>query len=333
MPKPDAKDRSSASSAVDEEILDVDAELPEGDADVDAASSDANGDAEGSDILNVVRDVVDEREEKPAAAASPAEGDEDGEGADDKSSKKEPDDENYTDVPFHKHPRFQKLLRERNAAATDAGRYRNVQSFLDNNGLSAEDAANALAVFAQAKVDPTGAWAAIKPWVQELLVAAGEVVPDDLNARVASGELTREAALEIGRHRALAEAVKNGQKFKDQQAEQRARSDLAGKLVSTATDWENDRRIKDPNFEAKLVPLQKEIAYLHQQEGKPDTPEGVLDQLKRAYKAVNEQFRPAAQTTARRPALRPVTGGQVAGNIRPEPKSTLDIIRANRRSA
>lgn len=330
MPLKDANE-STSSDDNETEILDVEApETPVKDAS-DASSSDANGEVEGSDILNVVRDVVDERKEKPETAASPAEGSETGEGAGEQPPAKEVDNVGYTDVPFHKHPRFQTLLKERNENVTDAGRYRNVQRFLDDSGMSADEAANGLTIMAQAKVDPVGAWNAIKPWVQKLLVAAGEVIPDDLQARVASGELTRDAALEIGRHRATAESVKSSQSFKEAQAEQRGKRELADKLVSTATGWETERKARDPNFAAKIVPLQKEIAYLHQQEGKPNTPEGVLDQLTRAYKAVNESFRPAAPAV-KRPAIRPITGGQVAQNIRSDPKSTLDIVRANRRT-
>lgn len=327
------KDANAVSdTSADTEILDVDAAASA--VDTAATSSPAKGEAEGSDTPNIVRDVVDEREEKPAAAASPAAGDETGEEAGDKNPKKEPDDVNYTDVPFHKHPRFQQVIRRLNAAETDAGRYQNVQRFLDDHGLPSDEAANILTIAAQAKVDPVGAWAAVKPWVQNLLVAAGEVVPDDLQQRVTAGELNREAALEIAKHRAKAEAVQNGQKFKETRAEQNSKRELADKLVSTASDWETDRRVKDPNFAAKLEPLQREIAWLHQTEGRPDTPEGVLEQLKKAYKAVNEKFQPAApRPAARRPAIRPVTGGQVAQNIQAEPKSTLDIIRANRRAA
>lgn len=296
---------------------------------VEASSSTAQGEAEGKDTPNIVRDVVDERVEKPEAAASPAEGSEAGEGADDAAPKKQ-DDENFTDVPFHKHPRFQSLLRQRNEAHGDATRYRNVQRFLDDNGLSSEEGANALTIFAQARVDPVGAWAAVKPWVQQLLIAAGEVVPDDLQSRVTAGELTREAAMEIGRERAKATSLESKQKFQTQRTERQAADDLGRSLVGTAQEWETDRRAKDPNFEAKLPLIQKEIAWLHAQEGKPNTPDGVKDQLKRAYKAVNDGFRSAAPApAARKPAIRPVTGGQVAQNIRPnKPQSTLDIIRA-----
>lgn len=313
------------------EILDEVTEPLEGGEVTDASSSAATDENDGSP-LSVVRDVVGAR--KDATAASSAEGSEGGTTADGKEPK-EPDNEEFSDVPFHKHPRFQGLIRERNELRPDAERYRNVQNFLDSSGLSSEEAANGLATMARAKVDPAGAWEEIKPWVQKLLHAAGEVLPDDLAQRVTAGELTQETALEVSRSRAKSTAVDTRTSFEQQQRDRRDQSALGTSLMTAATDWEKDRLAKDPNFAAKIVPLQKEIAWLHSQEGKPKTPEGVRDQLKRAYEAVNKQIKPAAPIPVRtaKPAVRPVTGGQVAGNVRPAPKSTLDIIKANRRTA
>ncbi len=331
MPPIDQDDNDLEPNSSDgADTLDV-ADTSKPDKSAAANSSVAEGETDGNEILNVVRDVVDEREDKPQTA-SPAEGDVAGETGG-TTSKKEPDNEGFSDVPFHKHPRFQDLIRERNGLQEDATRYQNVQGFLDTHGLSSDEAANGLITFAKAKTDPAGAWNDIKPWVQELLVRAGEVLPDDLQKRVAAGEFSQEAAFEISRSRAKAASVEGRQSFETQQRERREQVALGNSITKTATDWEMDRRIKDPNYGAKIIPLQKEIAYLQKTEGMPKTPEDVLEQLKRAYKAVNDSFKAAPAPRAQmRPAVRPVTGGQVSGNVREAPKSTLEIIRANRRS-
>ena len=299
-----------------------------------AAKDDQTDEEADKSTVDIVRDVV--KMEDASAAASSADGEEGaGEEAGGSQSRKEPDNENYSDVPFHKHPRFQHLISERNSLKQDAERHRNVQNFLDSNGLQADEAADALLIFARAKTDPVGAWNAVKPWVQKLLIAAGEVLPDDLRSRVEKGELTQDTAMEISRERAKAQSVTSRQTFAEQQRERNAARERSDALVNTANKWESDRLRLDPNFEAKRIPLGKEIAYLHATEGKPDTPEGVLDQLKRAYKAVNDSFKapqPAPQQQ-RKPALKPVMGGQVSGSVREEPKTTLDIVRANRRAA
>lgn len=290
----------------------------------DAASSTA-ADETPKDTLSIVRDVVGaETETVQQEAGSSPEGEE---AEVETSAEKQPDDVDYTDVPFHKHPRFQHLLREKKSAEADAVRYRNVEAFLQRSHLDAAEAADGLEIMGLAKTDPVAAWERIKPWVEKVAIAAGVIMPNDLQQRVAAGEMTREAAIEVSRARAQVQSVQTREQLQRQQAEARAARDAQMSLVSAATSWESDRQAKDPNFAAKLPALQREIAYLHATEGRPNTPEGVRDQCERAYKSVNTAFRPA--TPAPQPAkkvIRPVTGGQVAGNPAAKPKSTLDLI-------
>lgn len=293
---------------------------------VDANSSDA---ADGTDTaLNVVRDVVDTR--KAADAGSSPEGEEAGLPAE--VEPKRADNEGYTDVPFHKHPRFQQLLREKKTADVDAVRYRNVETFLESNGLTPVEAADALENLVLAKTNPVAAWEKIKPWVQNLAVAAGVVLPPDLAQRVQSGALTREVAVEVSRARAQVHSVQTQQTFAQQQAERRQVTEHQNSIIGAAANWEADRKLKDPNFDAKMLSLQKEIAFYHATEGRPKDAAGVIDQCNRAYKAVNASFRPPVPVQAQRKApIRMVAGGQVAGTASAEPNSTLEIIRSFRR--
>lgn len=320
----DANDElaSSASS----EDTDVVSEAP-ANTETEADPSPAEGATEAS-TLDIVRDVV--TEQAPAEAASPAEGSETAQQADE-ATKKEPDQENFSDVPFHKHPRFQDLLKQKKAFEVDAVRYRNVQNYLDQNGLNAEEAADGLMIMGLMKTDPAAAWDRLKPVVQNLLVAIGEVLPDDLSHRVQRGELPMEAAQEISRARAKAQTVESVQSFREQQAERARQMQHAQSLVDAANSWEADRRAKDPNFEAKLIPLQKEIAFLQMQEGRPTTAEGVRDQLRRAYEAVIPS-QPVVSATVQRtkPTPRASMGGQSSGSAQPAPSTTLEIIRAAR---
>lgn len=293
-----------------------------------AESSAATDEADDDGTLSIVRDAVDKSKPDPTAAASSAEGEEAGEDADDDSQPKKPDDEDYSDVPFHKHPRFQHLLRKSKVFEADAKSYQAVQSFMDSNGLSNEEAANALTTAALIKSDPSKAWEQLKPVVQDLLRAVGAVLPDDLSQRVQKGELTREAAAEISKERAKAHSVQSQRTFEQQQAERRQQGERQRSCVQAVEEWEAGRFRNDPAFKAKMPALQREIAYLQRVEGVPNAPDGVKDQLKRAYKVVNDAVpavTPAAAQT-RRPALRPVTGGQVAGNVRPKVETTADVI-------
>ena len=158
------------------------------------------------DMLSVVRDVVSTTEEP----ASPAKGDPEPE-PEGEADPEPKDDTDYTDVPFNKHPRFQQLLRKAKENEADAVRYRNVDTFLKQNHLDAEEAADGLRIMALAKSDPAKALSELKPFVQKLLVAAGEVLPDDLKARGQSGEMPAAAAQEVSRSRAQLEIQRQAQ--------------------------------------------------------------------------------------------------------------------------
>lgn len=309
------------------------ATTPEGGTAPADSSTATDGTVPDASALSIVRDVVGTRTD--GAAASSADGSEGGTPADGAATPTPADPDDFSDVPFHKHPRFQEVVRERKAFKQDAERYQNVQTFLDNHGLSADEAADGLVIMALMKTEPVAAWQKLRPLVQKLLVAAGEVLPDDLQARVDSKELTLEAATEVSRSRATVQSVTTKTTFEQQRRERQEQQTVATTLHTTAQDWVTDRQTKDPNFEAKSPLLQREIAFLQSQEGKPDTPEGVRAQLLKAYEAVNKTFKPPAPAakpvTQTRPAVRPVVGGTVSGTAPTEPKNTLDIVRANRR--
>jgi hypothetical protein len=292
-------------------------------------SSISNDVTDGEDTLGVVRDVVGQREETPEAASS-AEGGEDGEDAGDASTK-EPDNESFSDVPFHKHPRFQELLRQKKEFQQDAIRYRNVERFLADNGLASDEAHTALSIAALAKVDPAKAWVEIRPWLQNLLVAAGEVLPEDLRGKVQAGEMSQDAALEVSRARARSASDEARRGFDAQRADRDRAAEAGRAIVEEVGSWEADRRRRDPNFEAKLPDLEREIAWIKSKEGLPKSRAEVRAQLDKAYKAVNERVRAAAPNPAappaKRPALRPITGGQAQGQQLSEVKSTMDVVQ------
>lgn len=293
----------------------------------DAQSSSAEDVSEAEvDTLSVVRDVVGAKDE--TAVASSAESGEAGNAGDDATAKdtKEPDDENFSDVPFNKHPRFQQVLGRLKTAETDAQRYRNVESFIDEQGLSGEEAAELLRVGGLMKTDPVKAWPLMQPLVQKVLIAAGEVLPEDLKTKVQAGEMSRDVALEVSRNRARLQSVEAQREFETHRATTRQETDARSAVLGTVSSWEADRRVKDPNFAAKMPALEKEIAWLQAKEGKPNTPEGVKAQLQKAYDAVSAAYQPP--TPVKKPPVRPVTGGQVNGSVRPEINSSMDAVQA-----
>lgn len=297
-----------------------------------AESSTATDETE-VDTLSIVRDVVGEKTEEQAEAASSAEGEEgtgEGEG---EQPPQEPSDD-YSDVPFHKHPRFQQLIREKKALEGPASEWAKVNAYMDSTGLSPEEAANGVTIMGLAKMDPTEAFKQVAPWFQKLAMAAGEILPEDLAARVQKGELPKDVALEMSRLRAAQNAGRVRQDFEAQRGQRQQQTNSAQAVHNAAETWEQDRLLKDPNFAAKQPLIRKKLEFLHSTGQVPTTPEGVKEQLKLVYADVNRELgaKAAAQTrqAPKKPALQPVRGGQVAGNARVEAPSgkreTVDIV-------
>ena len=70
------------------------------------------------------------------------------------------------------------------------------------------------------------------------------------------------------------------------------------------------------------------MLWLQRQEGIPAAPQGVQDQLRRAYENVNKGFSRQAAPAARR-AISPVNSSQQgSSDARPTPKNTMEIIQA-----
>lgn len=291
-----------------------------------AQSSGAEDVSETADegTLSIVRDVVSKSEEQPAAAASSAN---EAEGQEtDAQQPTEQDNENFSDVPFNKHPRFQQVLGKLKAAETDAQRYRNVETFIGEQGLSGDEAAELLQIGGLIKTNPVEAWKRVLPTIQQLAIAAGEVLPEDLRQRVQNGEVSREVAMDLSRQRAANQSLTARQEWERNSYQQRQVVELQQQIGSTVNSWESERRARDPNFEAKLPAIEREVAWLQSKEGKPRGVNGVRDQLQRAYTAVSASFAAPTPAAPKPATKRPVTGGQVNGNVRPEPTSTLDII-------
>lgn len=319
----DANDLEANPSAVSEPTSDEQGATP---ADIDADSSPASEGAK-ADLLKMVRDVRTGDAEKPGPESPTGEQarDESAPGAEAASDTKpkEPDDENFSDVPFHTHPRFRQVIAQRDRFKEGHEQFGKVQEYLRENGLSAQDAGQALRFAALMKRDPEAAWREMKPVVQDLLTRAGEILPDDLRKQVSDGELTRNAALEISRLRAGRTAQTNQAEIDAQAAQARQLQESQQAAMVAAERWEAEHAVRDPDFEKKAGLIAERVAYLQRVQGVPGTPEGVRGMLDQALTDVNDRLR------QHRPAIQPIRGGLgVRGDTAQEaPRTIAEMVR------
>ena len=298
-------------------------------------------------VLDIVRDAAPGQDRASPAddgkkgAEAPAD-------ADAKEGSEDEDEAAEAALPYHKDPRFQRVIRQRATYKArvaqlepDATRYQNVQRFIEQNGLSNEDAADALVIAGLIKTDPVAAWERLKPIAEQLLSVIGGILPKDLIEKVQAGEMTEEVARELSKARAQAKIATDQRSLDAQRQQHQQATELRTAVVNAAAEWTSERQAKDPDFAEKEPLLIREIAFLQRSEGVPNTVEGVQRQLAKAYRAVNQVFasRSAASAAgapasaggvapAQRQAIKPIRSGGVASDgALPKPKSVLEIVQ------
>ncbi|WP_068314953.1 hypothetical protein [Polycladidibacter hongkongensis] len=308
----------------------------------DAASPSAvlgENSAQETEFSGLVRDAIDDvvRARADQADASPAEAktesvDAETEEPEDVSA----DPADWESEPFHKHPRFKKLIgnlqelrRYREETSHKVSGFEKLTGYMEENGLSESDVASGIEIMALMKLDPVEAWERLRPTLTSLATAAGEVLPEDLKGQVRSGAMSNEVAFQISRSRARENAMKVRSRHSQHIQQNRVAEEAKRKVVSAAGHWEEKWLRSDPDAEHKRQMLHGEVLLLHKEEGSPSNPEQVRAQLDKALQRVNKRV--AQFSKSRKPVINPVTGGvsAPASSRKPiETMETIDIVRS-----
>lgn len=239
------------------------------------------------------------------------------------------------DLPFHNHPRWQELLRERDTYRPKAEQFDKIEQFMGANSLNHNEVAEGFAIMAAIKNDPTAAWKMLEPVVVNLKKAIGEILPDDLQKRVEEGAIDETSAQELARTR-------NEKALADERAKrtvERANTDENKRLVtarmSEVNRWEAETQAKDPDYARKQPMVLDRIKVLMQdlktQGVDPETltPQEALQVAQKAYSDVSAYIKPLVP---KRPAIGRVPSGNSSTSATPQPQSLRDVIAAAARA-
>lgn len=293
----------------------------------DKADSSAADDSDDGELLSIVRDAVSAKDdvEEPAGPGSQPEEGEDSQQAELSNAEMDPETEEYKDVPFHKHRRFQQVLREKRMYKEAAQRAYNIDNFLNNVGLAPDEAHNLLEIGGLMKTHPREAWERMKPAVMKVMEAAGEILPPDLQQAVDMGDMSPEQAYQISIAKARANSEHTSLAWREQQMRQHQLHQQAESLRNAASSWQMTRQQTDPSFAQKLPLIMREVAFQQAQGVRAQTPMEVQAQLEKAYAAVTSST--VAPAAPAKQAKRPITGGQ-GGSAKPAaPATPMDIIQ------
>jgi hypothetical protein len=287
-----------------------------------------------ADLLSVIKDAA-QPEEEPESHSEAEEVERDEVAAESTESNADVEfadpEEDYSNLPFHKHPRFKELVQQRNEAKESAEKFDIMQSYLADNNLSGDEAAAGLDIMAKMKSDPMAALKALQPYVQQLSQAAGIIVPDDIQSKVDDGYLDESAARELTRSRADAAWQKQQNAALMQQQQYQAQQDQVDYLSSVANEWEENARANDPDYDLKEDLIDARVQALRWELGSngqkfiAQTPEQLRELAQTAYHQVNEKYN--AKFGNKTP-MKTASGGKLGGSPAPEPQSLQEAIAA-----
>lgn len=237
------------------------------------------------------------------------------------------------DRELNKNPRFREVVAERDGYKKDAEQFRGLTRYMDEQGLSHDEVADAIELSALLKNDPEGALAVVQKITEALNGTVGNTLSDDLKAKVESGELTEEAALEVSRSRAKAdragkrvETVTQTMKQNDDNAAlQQRKTDI----IKAVGAWETEQAKLDPDF-AKTKPLVgimvRNILFAR---GKGyENTEDAVKVVKDAYKMAQNEIKRLSPQQQQRRGHHHAGGGGHGNQPASEPKSLKEAMGA-----
>ena len=307
----------------------------------EASSSDATEVEETEDsLLDVVQSALPEEEAPEETASEETETQEvQAEQPEVSAEEVEPQIEadDWSDVPFNKHPRFRKLVSEKNEQRKlaeqfreDSAQYQKIVDFIGSNNLSAEDAAEGFRIMSLIKNNPGEAHEILQGHLNSVNELTGKKLPDDIQGKLDDGFLDEDAAKELSQARAYLQReqqLRQQDKENAEQVEQVSRKQKADQqlnyLRKVVKDWEDTTRNSDPDFSLKQDEINDRVAALVNERGRPVTSEQVLGIANDAYETVNGRYK---ARTPQRQNIRTSTGGKLSGTPVAEPSSMHEVI-------
>lgn len=290
---------------------------------------------------------AEEEAESDSDGQADAEADSD---KDQQQEEQEEDEDGKKLPPFHKHPRWQEMVRERNQLREQvdefkqgAEEYRKIESFMQENELSAQEVARAMQTVALMRNDPSRAREILAQELETLDRAVGEKLPDDLQREVEDGYMTEERAKELARLRneqsrtaQQAEQERRRAQEAQQQAEQQRRQQAGQQALQQQQEavrsWEQSIKSRDPDFERIQPLVYKELRWMVREgmdQGRaPRTPDEAVKLAERAYSNVKEQLRRVQPRQQTQPGpTSKVSGGSAGSGAQPQSMQDA-VIRA-----
>lgn len=192
----------------------------------------------------------------------------------------------FEDLPFHKHERFQQVVKERKEFKESLERIRPqverlgvIDDFCNRNRINPEQYKDALEIQALINSNPAKAWERLQPVIEHLQKYQGMSLSTDLQEAVDAGKLPLEYAQRLA-------AAEQQKKFVEQSTAQQNLHSQQQVLFNTLSSWEKQTFQTDPDYARKQQMVIDRFVALSA--SKPwQTPDQALGLVNQAYTDVN----------------------------------------------
>lgn len=310
-----------------------------GDANLSADASSASGDPGAKEppkptLADVIKTGLELNEEGKSPA--PAKDGSAPEGGDPAAAKAGDDakPQDDKDLPFHNHPRWKEVTGQNKELTAKvatlepkAQELDKITEFMTANNLSHNEVGEGFVIMAMAKAGDPRVLQRLDDFRNKVALAIGEAVPEDIQAKIDSGEITEAAGKELAKARANTSRLEADNTRRQQQDQQRTERDAAERLANecqtAVTNWETETRKTDPDFAKKESAIERYARALMQQKGAPKNSDEAVALMKAAYTEVNKDFgsfAPQKQPVSRIPTAPSSNGASE------KPKSLIDAV-------
>lgn len=246
-----------------------------------------------------------------------------------KSSEESSNEEEEAKLPpFHNHPRFKQVTKERKEALEqlelakkDQEEYQKITGFLSKNNLSADEAAQGFQIMALMKSNPGEALKALEPYMSQLQTATGQVLPDDIREKVEQGYMDEDIGKDLSVAKAENERLKKQLESFGQQQQAEAQKQNFNSLANAVTEWETKTAQTDPDYKLIENEVNDRVRVMVMEKGQPQTNEQAISIAEEAYKEVKGRHGSRSKNP-----IKATQGGKLGGTPMPEPKSLTDVI-------
>jgi hypothetical protein len=242
----------------------------------------------------------------------------------------EDDSEDYSNVPFNKHPRFQKLIAEKNELKelssqykTDSEQYKKITDFIQANNLSAKDAVEGFKIMSALRNNPEEGYKILQYHMDNVGDLTGRNIPKDIQAKVDDGYLDEDAAKELSQARASLHRERAMREQTQKRFTNASQSANEAQMSDAVKAWGEQTLASDPDFSLKQDEFNDRISAIVAERGTPKSPDEVVQIANDAYATINERFK------SRQPSKQPMkssTKGKLGGVPVAEPGNMRDIV-------